>query len=201
MHTKPVVLAAVGIAACPTIWNIVARNEYRNHSLERFFKGKRSGCYVLAAWIFFSSLYRDYLFEAAVKANASATLIPAQNKALVELAKKTAGAVFAGGMTLVLSAYYRLGITGTYLGDYFGILMSERVTSFPFSVFENPMYLGSTLSFLAISLLHNSAVGVALTAWVQAVYWISTTFFEGPFTASIYEKAAAEAAAAASSTA
>ena len=29
---------------------------------------------------------------------------------------------------------YALGVTGTYLGDYFGILMDEPVTSFPFNV-------------------------------------------------------------------
>lgn len=190
LETRPIILAAAGIAGCPLIWNIVARNEYRRHTIEKLLGSKRAGCYALAAWIFFSSLYRDYLFEAAVKANLSATLVPASNKCLVEVAKKAGLGLLAGGMSLVLSAYYRLGITGTYLGDYFGILMKERVTAFPFSHFENPMYLGSTLSFLSLALMHNSAVGMALSAWVHAVYWVSTTHFEGPFTAHIYEDAA-----------
>lgn len=39
-----------------------------------------------------------------------------------------------------------------FIGDYFGILMDERVTGFPFNVCENPMYVGSTLNFLATAL-------------------------------------------------
>jgi len=35
------------------------------------------------------------------------------------------GVLFMGfGLLFVLSSMYRLGITGTYLGDYFNILMS-----------------------------------------------------------------------------
>jgi methylene-fatty-acyl-phospholipid synthase len=42
-----------------------------------------------------------------------------------------------------------LGITGTFLGDYFGILMKEKVTGFPFNITNDPMYNGSSLLFLA----------------------------------------------------
>jgi len=45
-----------------------------------------------------------------------------------------------------------LGITGTYLGDYFGILMKERITGFPFNVTDDPMYNGGTLLFLGYAL-------------------------------------------------
>jgi methylene-fatty-acyl-phospholipid synthase len=45
-----------------------------------------------------------------------------------------------------------LGVTGTYLGDYFGILMDKMVTGFPFNVMDNPMYNGSTMCFLGHSL-------------------------------------------------
>jgi methylene-fatty-acyl-phospholipid synthase len=41
-----------------------------------------------------------------------------------------------------------LGITGTFLGDYFGILMKEKVTGFPFNLTSDPMYNGSSLIFL-----------------------------------------------------
>jgi phosphatidylethanolamine N-methyltransferase len=33
-------------------------------------------------------------------------------------------------------------------GDYFGILKEARVTTFPFSVLDNPMYWGSTANYL-----------------------------------------------------
>ena len=58
----------------------------------------------------------------------------------------------AAGSVLVLSSMYKLGITGTYLGDHFGILMDNRITSFPFNVVEHPMYYGSTLCFFSMAL-------------------------------------------------
>lgn len=44
---------------------------------------------------------------------------------------------------------WKLGVTGTYLGDYFGILMDDMVTGFPFDFIPSPMYNGSTLCFFA----------------------------------------------------
>lgn len=38
-------------------------------------------------------------------------------------------------------------------GDYFGILMEAKVTSFPFSILDNPMYWGSTAVYLGWSLM------------------------------------------------
>lgn len=68
------------------------------------------------------------------------------------LSKVVAPIIFIIGQTLVLASTYRLGITGTFLGDYFGILMDKRVEGFPFNVLENPMYSGSTLCFIASAL-------------------------------------------------
>jgi len=39
------------------------------------------------------------------------------------------------------------------MGDYFGIVLEERVTSFPFSIMNNPMYNGSSLIFFGLALL------------------------------------------------
>ncbi|CAJ0968134.1 unnamed protein product, partial [Ranitomeya imitator] len=36
--------------------------------------------------------------------------------------------------------------------DYFGILMEEKVTGFPFNIMENPMYWGSTANYLGLAL-------------------------------------------------
>jgi phosphatidylethanolamine N-methyltransferase len=82
---------------------------------------------------------------------------------------------------------WALGITGTYLGDYFGILMPAKVTSFPFNVTDAPMYYGSTMNFLGISLLYAKPAGVLLTAEVLVVYLIALGF-EDPFTAAIYAR-------------
>jgi len=89
------------------------------------------------------------------------------------------------GMVFVLSSFYRLGITGTFLGDYFGILMKEKVTGFPFIVLENPMYMGSTLAFLGRSLLNASPIGLVLTLAIYICYKIAL-LFEEPFTNYIY---------------
>eukprot|EP00758_Cryptobia_borreli_P003092 Tbor_TRINITY_DN3522_c0_g1::TRINITY_DN3522_c0_g1_i1::g.2932::m.2932/K00550/OPI3; methylene-fatty-acyl-phospholipid synthase len=131
-------------------------------------------------------MYRTYLFNIAVEANKALKLT---NNANVQKVLSVIGFISsAGGMTLVFSSYYRLGITGTYLGDYFGILMKERITSFPYSHFSDPMYTGSVLNFLGTSLAQNSLVGVGLTAWLQLVYFLSVRYFEEPFTALIYSE-------------
>lgn len=63
-------------------------------------------------------------------------------------------------------------------GDYFGILMKERVTGFPFNVCDNPMYVGSTCTFLATALWYKSPAGVLLTGVVYIVYKIALSFEE-----------------------
>lgn len=73
---------------------------------------------------------------------------------------------------------YALGITGTFLGDYFGILMEERVTSFPFNITDAPMYYGSTLSFLGTAILYGRPAGLLLTVEVLLVYWVALGFEE-----------------------
>lgn len=60
--------------------------------------------------------------------------------------------LIAFGQIFVLSSFFKLGITGTFLGDYCGILMKEPVTSFPFNVMEHPMYNGASLSFLGLAI-------------------------------------------------
>jgi methylene-fatty-acyl-phospholipid synthase len=82
---------------------------------------------------------------------------------------------------------WALGITGTYLGDYFGILMDDIVTGFPFNIMASPMYYGSTMSFLGTAILFGKPAGILLTAEVLAVYLIALRF-EDPFTAEIYAK-------------
>jgi phosphatidylethanolamine/phosphatidyl-N-methylethanolamine N-methyltransferase len=73
---------------------------------------------------------------------------------------------------------YALGVTGTYLGDYFGILMEEMVTGFPFNVTSCPMYVGSTLSFVATALWVGKPAGLLLTLQVWVAYWIALKFEE-----------------------
>lgn len=82
---------------------------------------------------------------------------------------------------------WALGVTGTYLGDYFGILMDHMVTGFPFNVTDAPMYWGSLCSFLGTAFHYQKPAGFLLSAVVFVMYSIALKF-EDPFTAEIYAK-------------
>ncbi|KAI5284375.1 Phosphatidyl-N-methylethanolamine N-methyltransferase [Ascosphaera acerosa] len=153
----------------PVFWNIVARGEHHTRFLTRLFGGARNGCYALAAVIFALGLARDQLYDAAL---AEQPFFAPLHQPLL------AAPLFAAGATLVLSSMYALGVTGTYLGDYFGILMDAPVTAFPFSVSGAPMYWGSTLNFLAVALWRGSAAGLLLSAEVYVAYWLALKWEE-----------------------
>ncbi|KAK8858413.1 hypothetical protein IAR55_002640 [Kwoniella newhampshirensis] len=177
---KPSLWAFVAMTAFnPIFWNTVARNEYRNKTITKIVRSPLIGCYLLAITIFSLSAFRDHLYLNAVK-NQPALAILAH-----PAVKVVAAVLFAAGQTFVISSMWALGVTGTYLGDYFGILMTHRVTSFPFNVLSDPMYVGSALSHLGTALWFQSPVGVALAGWVWIVYAIALKY-EGPFTDKIY---------------
>ena len=182
-----VVYAMVSVFLAPFIWNIIGRTEYRYHWLSKLAGSPRKGCYVLAAWIFGFSVFRDYLFVEAMRANPK-SLVFAAGTAGAEWHYPVGVTLCAVGSVFVLSSYYRLKITGTYLGDYFGIFMSERVTAFPFSYLDDPMYTGATMCFLGQALEWNNAVGCFMAAWVWLVYKVATKGFEDAFTTEIYRQ-------------
>ncbi|KAJ2345417.1 hypothetical protein IWW50_004852 [Coemansia erecta] len=170
----------------PTFWNIAARREYHTQWITRLCGNDRQrGCYAIAATIFTLGLIRDMLFNRALTQQPELELL---SNPLVKL---LAALLVGGGMTFVLSSTYMLGITGTFLGDYFGILMDARVTGFPFNVLDNPMYVGSTMSFVGVSLWHARPAGLFIAAYVWLVYHVALQY-EGPFTTMIYAKRAAE---------
>lgn len=179
---KSLLISAASIAFNPLFWNIVARKEYHNQLLSNLFGGrKQTACYGLAATIFSLGLVRDWLYKTAITQQASHPLLAGQQFQLAGYA------LLAFGNILVISSTYRLGITGTFLGDYFGILLDEMVTGFPFNVTSSPMYTGSTLSFLGTALLFGKPAGLVLTAWVYIVYQVALRY-EDDFTSAIYAK-------------
>jgi methylene-fatty-acyl-phospholipid synthase len=134
-------------------------------------------------WIFSFSSYRDYLIRKIIQ-NQPKLIISEEYNYLIELISIV---LFILGQIFVLSSFYKLGITGTFLGDYCGILMDAPVTTFPFNILNNPMYIGSTLSFLALALYYTSPVGILLTIEVYIVYQIAL-LFEESYTKWIYEQ-------------
>ncbi|KAK3116485.1 Phosphatidyl-N-methylethanolamine N-methyltransferase [Teratosphaeriaceae sp. CCFEE 6253] len=175
-------ISAATIIFNPTFWNLAARTEYHNKTLTKLAGGNALyGCYGLAATIFTLGLIRDAVYERALRQQPSADLLltaPAQQLAI--------GLVVSGNI-LVLSSMWALGVTGTYLGDYFGILMDDMVTGFPFNVTGSPMYWGSAMSFLGTAVWFGKPAGVLLTVLVIAAYQVALRF-EDPFTAEIYAK-------------
>lgn len=168
------------IAFNPIFWNIVARTEYKTHFLTKITGSAKIGCYLLALTIFSLGIYRDNVYHQALLNQPTYGPLLKSN-----LVKSLAIGTFGFGNVLVLSSMYMLGITGTYLGDYFGILMDDRVTGFPFNINDNPMYNGSTLCFLGTALWYGKPTGIAIAGFVYVMYKIAL-FFEEPFTAKIY---------------
>ncbi|KAK0562285.1 Serine/threonine kinase [Tilletia horrida] len=177
--------AAASIIFNPLFWNTVARNEYHNKTITKILGGRRYlGCYFLGASIFSLGIFRDHLYNEALKAQPTHPLLTKPE------VKYAGAALFAAGNLFVLSSMWALGVTGTYLGDYFGILMDHIVTSFPFNVMANPMYWGSSMSFIGVALWFGKPAGLLLSVLVIVVYYIALQF-EEPFTANIYAQAEA----------
>ncbi|KAI0188829.1 methylene-fatty-acyl-phospholipid synthase [Xylaria flabelliformis] len=190
LSQKSLFLSALAIAFNPLFWNIIARQEYHNKVLTKLFGGRsQTACYALAATIFGLGIVRDGLYERALRHQPSYPLLETTE------AQALAYTLIAVGNILVVSSTWRLGITGTFLGDYFGILMDDIVTGFPFNVTSAPMYYGSTCSFLGTAILYGKPAGFLLTGWVFVVYQIALGY-ENPFTAGIYAKRDRERAAA-----
>ncbi|RDA93914.1 hypothetical protein CP533_4506 [Ophiocordyceps camponoti-saundersi (nom. inval.)] len=186
---QSLLVSVCSIAFNPLFWNIVARQEYHNKLLTNLFGGNsRRACYALAATIFSLGLIRDWLYKTALQEQPSHPLL------LTPYSRLAAFILLASGNILVLSSTWALGITGTFLGDYFGILMDRMVTGFPFNVCGAPMYWGSTMSFLGTALLLGKPAGILITAWVYLVYCLALRY-EDPFTAAIYAKRDRERAA------
>ncbi|KAK1836685.1 phosphatidyl-N-methylethanolamine N-methyltransferase [Podospora conica] len=180
-NKKSLLISASAIVFNPTFWNIVARREYRTRFLTRAFGGAQAATYALAVTIFSLGLVRDFLYERALRDQPSHPLM------VGDVPTYAAYALLALGNTLVISSTLRLGITGTFLGDYCGILMDSMVTGFPFNVTSAPMYWGSTMNFLGTALLYGKPAGVLLTCLVYVVYLVAIQY-ENPFTAGIYAK-------------
>ncbi|KAJ7982964.1 phospholipid methyltransferase [Mycena polygramma] len=167
----------VSIAASPLAWNLIGRNEYKHHTLTKLI-GARVACTVLGVTIFLAGLLRDVLYRVALHDQPQYPL-PYEIQTLLSWF------IFGSGNFLVAASYYALGFYGTFVGDYFGILQDKRVTSFPFNVLDNPMYVGATLCFVGAALWYERPTGLLVSIYVHLVYRLAL-HFESPFTDMIY---------------
>ncbi|XP_020503972.1 phosphatidylethanolamine N-methyltransferase [Labrus bergylta] len=172
-------IAVLAIFFNPLFWNVVARWEHRTRRLSRLFGSAYLACYCLGFVIILLNVYRSHSMTVVMKSQARWDVL---ERTEVFYA---GAALIVLGTVLVVSSFLALGFTGTFLGDYFGILMDDKVTGFPFNITDNPMYWGSTANYLGLALIGASPVGLVLTAFVAVVYSVAITF-EGPFTEQIY---------------
>ncbi|XP_066545568.1 phosphatidylethanolamine N-methyltransferase isoform X2 [Amia ocellicauda] len=177
----PFCVAVIAIIFNPFFWNVVARWEHRTRGLTKLFGCPYTACYGLGFLIILLNVYRSHSITVAMTSQPKAEVMGTSPVFYCGVVLLVTGSV------LVVSSFYALGFTGTFLGDYFGILKEKKVTGFPFSVLDNPMYWGSTANYLGLALMHASPIGVVLTAVVAASYRIAI-MFEGPFTEEIYRQ-------------
>ncbi|XP_044939576.1 phosphatidylethanolamine N-methyltransferase isoform X1 [Mustela putorius furo] len=136
------VAAILTITFNPLFWNVVARWEQKTRQLSRAFRSPYLACYSLGAAILLLNVLRSHCFTQAMLSQ------PKMESLDNPTAYRMGLALLGVGSTFVLSSFFALGFTGTFLGDYFGILKEARVTTFPFNILDNPMYWGSTANYL-----------------------------------------------------
>lgn len=163
----------------PLFWNVLSRLEYRTHVVSKVAGGPRRGVVLLALGILSFNYLRTALFHKVIDNHI--TCAPMQNTFFSALGYL----LVAVGAIFVISSSYQLGFFCSFMGDYFGILLEEKVTNFPFNVVDDPMYVGSALVYLGLSFQYASVVGIILTVCIAFSYAIAL-LFEQPFTAQIY---------------
>ncbi|KAI5102963.1 phosphatidylethanolamine N-methyltransferase, partial [Silurus meridionalis] len=140
-------IAVITIIFNPFFWNVVARWEHRTRGLTRIFRSPSVACYCLGAVILLLNAFRSHSFTVAMEGQLKMELLDRVQVYYMGTALILIGSLF------VLSSFLALGFTGTFLGDYFGILMEQKVTGFPFNLMDNPMYWGSTAIHLGLAFM------------------------------------------------
>ena len=126
--------AILMIFLLPLSWNLLARTEYNYKLLRKLACGsKRLACYMLALYIFVVGQYRSAVAEIALRNQPHMSLLPSRLCALLTGCSSDTADFYLGwaivllGQALVLPSMWKLGIVGTYLGDYCGIYLPARV--------------------------------------------------------------------------
>jgi methylene-fatty-acyl-phospholipid synthase len=154
------------------LWNVTSRIQYKTKFFSNLFGDKKRAVYIHTIIIFSFGLSRDFLYKYVVNTSNFFPLIDNQYMTY------TGYMILLIGIILVSSATYKLGLIGTFNGDAYGFLLPSIIKSFPFNLFNAPMYLGSTLNFLGYAIINKSLTGIALTILVGIVYFCGNIFEE-----------------------
>lgn len=182
-YKQPILWAAI-LHVCfnPLWWNVAGRLENKRGVISKLCgNDKEKACYLFAFITFTLGLTRDYLVFTAIALQPKITDFLGYFMNIntpTDFIQTIGTLLLAYGSVLVFSSMYRLGITGTYLGDYFGIFMESRVTAFPYNIYGNPMYVGSTFCFFGHALRSLTVSGLFIACIVWLVYRIAVVFEE-----------------------
>ena len=154
-------------------WNITSMIQYKTKIFTKLFGDSKKAVYIHMIVVFSFGLSRDNLYRYVV--NTSNNFLPLIDNQFITYLGYL---MLLMGNILVLSATYKLGMIGTFNGDAYGFLLPAIITSFPFNLFNAPMYLGSTLNFLGYAVIKRSATGVFLTTLIGFAYFCGNIFEE-----------------------
>ena len=174
-------ICAILILLAPTVWNGLARVEYSTKILTKIFGSNVRGCYFLAGIITFFSRTRDIIFFLTVLQNKDQYYTSYYFNYLMGTL------LFTIGVILVITSTKKLGFLCTHMGDHFVIFLDEKVTTFPFNILNNPMYIGGAMSMFGTSIFFNSITGVGLATFAFIIYNLYSKLYEEQFTKKIYE--------------
>ncbi|GJQ13682.1 hypothetical protein GpartN1_g5473.t1 [Galdieria partita] len=169
--------------ASPVYWNVFCRYEYYTKNLSRMAGSPSIALILFAVSILMFSSLREWAFLRAIHMQPSISL----HATWMNYAAHLLGySLIFFGIILSMSGFYQLGIFGTYMGEYFGFMFDQKIESFPFNYFCDPMYFGSTLMHFGRSILSTSPTGIFLSALLGFTYWLAARCFEGPFMNAMY---------------
>eukprot|EP00056_Hartaetosiga_gracilis_P005005 m.80301 g.80301 ORF g.80301 m.80301 type:complete len:245 (-) comp12011_c0_seq1:332-1066(-) len=177
--SSPYSVATCAVAvACPILWNTIPY--FLGTTLTNAF-GRKTAMLAFAAFTVSMSAIRGVLFERAMEealgSNVFSDVFGNDNVGTI-ISSYVGPLLIAYGLLVSLSSFYRLGIFGTYMGEYFGIMLSEKITSFPFNHVDNPMYFGSTVTHFGKALSSGSPVGIVLAAFIGWTYFMGAAYEE-----------------------
>ncbi|KAF9975028.1 hypothetical protein BGZ73_001435 [Actinomortierella ambigua] len=186
VNTPTCQLAILALIAHVANYNLTARLEHNTRVFTKVL-GKNA-IYFYAVYLLLSAYIRDQIIHKAVLFDiGSFVLFPEQ------VATYLGAVTFVLGFLLNLWTLKALGIKGMYNGDSFGHLMDAPVVDGPYTYFQDPQYVGTTMAMLGTAIYYQSLAGYVLTIDMYIVFWISVLFFEGPHMNRIYaEKAERE---------
>ena len=171
--------ACIVVMLSPLLWNGVSRLEFYTGIVSKAAGGPRKAVVLLAVAIAMGTYLRTRFFYQVMETHAICSYLDG-------LLFDVLGYIFIIiGQLFTFSSAWRLGFFAVFMGDYFGILLDKRVTSFPFNVLDDPMYVGSVLTYLGFSFIQASVIGFILCGCIGLSYGISACF-ERPFTTKIY---------------